>query len=322
MTGTVLILGATGRFGRAATQAFAAGGWSVVAASRKGAASSVRGARAIACDTMDKEAVMAAAKGADVIVHAVNPTYHKWASQLPDITANVIAAGLSSGATVMIPGNVYPFGEAATEVFRERDPRNPSTRKGALRVTMERAFESASRQGLRTVILRSGDYIEREKSGNWFDGHMANKVHKGVFTYPGPMDRVHAWAYLPDKARAMVGLAEMRAELPAFTTIGFDGYSLTGGELKAAVALAVGQPLKLGRIPWRLLRVLGVFSPLIHELIEMRHLWIKPHRVDGEELCELLPDFRPTPLHEALTGVLSQEALVKGLNRVKTPRSA
>lgn len=36
MTGTVLILGANGRFGRVATQAFAHAGWQVRAASRKG----------------------------------------------------------------------------------------------------------------------------------------------------------------------------------------------------------------------------------------------------------------------------------------------
>ena len=36
MTGTVLILGATGKFGRAATIAFAQAGWQVTAASRTG----------------------------------------------------------------------------------------------------------------------------------------------------------------------------------------------------------------------------------------------------------------------------------------------
>jgi nucleoside-diphosphate-sugar epimerase len=258
------------------------------------------------CDASDKSAVIAAAQGVDVIVHAINPLYPDWATELPIFTANIIAAGIASGATVMIPANVYPFGEDTPVVLREGNAPIPSTRKGAMRVTMESAFEDAAKDGLRTIILRGGDYIERTKSGNWFDSHIANKAHKGRFTYPGPMDRVHAWAYLPDMARAMVDLARVRADFPTFTALGFEGYSLTGAELKAAVALAAGRPQKTGSIPWWIIRMVGVFNPLMYELVEMRYLWTTPHRVDGDAMRAVLPDFKPTPLSDAMMDVVVQ----------------
>ena len=253
----------------------------------------------------DRAAVIAVAQGVDVIVHAVHPLYPDWTEVMPLHTANVIAAGLASGAKVMISGNVYTFGEHDKTYLNEAEAPAPTSKKGALRLMMERAFEAAAEQGLRTVILRGGDFIERENTGDWFAAHITGKVPKGAFTYPGPMDAVHAWAYLPDMARAMAELAAKRGTLSAYSSFGFEGYSLTGTELKAAVENAVGRKLKLKFFPWFLLRPLGVFSPLLREVIEMRYLWDTPHRVDGAALAAVLPDFNPTPLEVAMKQVLS-----------------
>jgi nucleoside-diphosphate-sugar epimerase len=322
MTGTVLILGANGRFGRAATQAFLQNGWDVRAASRTGEGDRIPRITRIACDVTNRPAVIAAAEGADVIVHAVNPPYHKWADQLPILSANIIAAGLSSGAAVMIPGNVYAFGKNAPTILREDAALTPTSRKGALRVTMERAFADAAESGLRTIILRGGDFIEREQTGNWFDSQIANKAHKGIFTYPGRMDAVHAWAYLPDMARAMADLAEIRTELPRFATFGFEGYSLTGAELKAAVALSVAHPLKLKSTPWGILGLIGVFSPVLREVIEMRYLWDTPHRIDGTALQAALPHFKLTPLAVAMSDALNRQATSSLSQPISRARSA
>ena len=307
MTGTALILGANGRFGRAATQAFATAGWQVRAATRKGNSQPRAGVSPVAFDVMDRDAVVAAAQGADIIVHAVHPLYPDWAEMMPVHTENIIAAARASGSTVMTVGNVYTFGEHAPELYSESLTPAPTTRKGHIRLAMERSFEAAAAQDVRSVILRSGDFIEREKTGNWFDTYMTNRLHKDVFTYPGPRDVVHAWSYLPDMARAMVALAEKRDTLPAFSSFGYEGYSLTGDEIHEAVEHTLGRPLKAASFPWPLMRVLALFSPLVREVLEMRYLWEVPHRVDGAPLAAVLPDFTPTPLDEALRHVLSQQ---------------
>ena len=92
MTGTVLILGASGTFGSAAAQAFTKGGWQV---------------RRYARGTDMTEA----AKGADLIINALNPQgYKNWDTEIPRITSQVLTAARHSGATVLVPGNVYNFG--------------------------------------------------------------------------------------------------------------------------------------------------------------------------------------------------------------------
>ncbi|HET6417921.1 MAG TPA: NAD(P)H-binding protein, partial [Polyangiales bacterium] len=257
----VLVVGANGRIGRWSVEAFLDAGWKVRAFVRTGSSARVRGGVIVfEGDAFDAEAVTAASEGVAVIVNALNPPYERWAEEVPKITQSILSAAEASGATVMLPGNVYNYGDGMPPVLREDTPHVPTTRKGRLREEMEEAYRQASARGVQTIVLRAGDFIERKATGNWFDTYVGNKVEKGIVTYPGPLDRVHAWAYLPDVARAMVGLAAVRESLGAFETIGFGGFSLTGAELVETMERALERPLKLKRFPWGLVRLMGPFS--------------------------------------------------------------
>ena len=302
---TVLVLGANGRFGRAAVTAFQAAGWQVRAFVRPGRPTATpAGVTAVAGDAFDAASVAAAAQGAGVIVHALNPPYPRWKTDLPKQTASVRTAARASGATVMIPGNVYNYGRTMPARLVEDTPHAPTTRKGRLREAMEAAFRTAADDGVHTVVLRAGDFIEAAQTGNWFDRFIAAKVAHGVAVYPGPRDRVHAWAYLPDMARAMVALAD-RADPPrGFETFNFEGYNVTGAELIAALETAGGKPLKVRGVPWGIMRLIAPFAPMIREVLEMRYLWQVPHALDGTKLRTAIPSFRPTPLDVAMQEVL------------------
>ncbi|UWR21587.1 NAD-dependent epimerase/dehydratase family protein [Sulfitobacter sp. S190] len=304
MSRTVFILGAKGRFGRAATTAFANAGWRVVAVSRDGLpVPGVAQVETIACDVTDAAALEHICAPADVIVHAVNPPYPAWKALLPVTTKNVIRAALAAKATVMVPGNVYNYGADAPADLTEDTPFVPTSRKGVLRVEMENAFADAASRGLRTIVLRGGDFIEAAKTGNWFDSQIINRVDRGIFTYPGRVDAMHAWAYLPDMARALVGLAERRETLRGFEQFNFEGFSLTGAELQSAIEAQIGGSLRHKTIPWPLIRVMGIASPLMREVAEMRYLWDVPHRLADSKLRAFLPRFTATPLGAAMDDV-------------------
>ncbi len=306
MAGDVIILGAKGRFGRAAVDAFLASGWRVRVFARSWSGTpGGAGVDRIAGDGLDAPGLAAAAMGCEVIVNALNPPYPKWAQDVPRLTASVIAAAKQSNATVMVPGNVYNYGAGMPERLTEQTPHAPTTRKGRLREEMERTYAEA---GVQTVILRAGDFMERQKTGNWFDSYVAAHVAKGRVVYPGPLDRVHAWAYLPDLARAMAALADKRNELARFESFGFPGYGLTGEELVDALARACGRGLKVKSLPWPMIRMLGLVLPQMREVGEMSYLWRVPHAIDGSKLAAVLPDFQTTPLAAALTEMLDLRA--------------
>lgn len=292
-----IVLGAKGRFGRAAVTAFAEAGWEVTAFGRNWKGDTPKGVSRVTGDAKDAAALRVACTGQDLIVNAVNPLYPDWKRDLPLLTAATIAAAKHSGATVLIPGNLYNYGEHAPAALQEDTAWQPSSRKGHLRVAMEMAYRTA---GVPTIVLRAGDYIEHEKSGNWFDAQITKDAHKGRTVYPGPLDLIHSWAYLPDVARAAVLLAEKRDIFSPFEEFGFEGYTLTGAELVDHIGKAVGKPQKTSGLPWFIIPVLGLFQPVIREVYEMRYLWHVPHRVVGTKLYRMFPDFKPTPIEDAM----------------------
>lgn len=309
MTNSVLILGAKGRFGRAAATAFIDAGWQVKLMARTWASGRDEGTGServqhVTGNALDAEAVSKAAEGVDVIVNALNPPYGRWARDVPTLTANVIAAARASGATVMIPGNVYNYGEGMPAVLREMTKHAPTAQLGKLREELEQAYRAATTKGVQTIILRAGDFIEGTATNNWFESQMVNKIESGKITYPGPLDQVHAWAYLPDLGRACADLAAKRREFGMFEEFGFEGFNLTGAELFAAVQEAWGKPLKAKPVPWWAIKVLARFMPDMAGVVAMSYLWRTPHAIDGAKLTRALPHFRPTPQSEALAAVL------------------
>jgi nucleoside-diphosphate-sugar epimerase len=286
MAGTVLILGATGRFGRNMAEAFGAAGWTVRRFAR------------------GKDDLTAAARGADVIVNGWNPPYPRWQAELPGLTRQVIAAAEASGASVIVPGNVYVFGAEAPERFAEDTPHAARNRLGRLRVEMEEAYRASTAQ---VIVLRAGDFLDTGATGNWFDRVLAKDVGKGRFVYPGRTDVPHAWAFLPDMARAAVALAEKRGDLGPFEEVPFPGYTLTGAELHGAVERVMDRSLALKPMNWLPLRIARPFWPMAGGLLEMRYLWDKPHHLDGTKFARLLPGFEPTPVETALRAALQAE---------------
>ncbi|MEL0439179.1 sugar nucleotide-binding protein [Phycobacter sp. K97] len=288
MPRNVLILGATGRFGRAASHAFRAAGDHVTAFDRK------------------KDDLMRSAVGKHIIVVGWNPAYPDWAEQVPRLHAQVITAARASGSTVIVPGNVYVFGAQTPTPWSEHSPHEAQNPLGRIRIAMEEAYRASA---VRTILLRAGDFVDTEASGNWFDAVMTAKLARGKFVYPGVPDVPHAWAYLPDMARAAVALADQADRLPVFADIPFPGYTLSGRELHAAVNACLAVPVELRPMSWLPLQLARPFWPLGRGLLEMRYLWNTAHSLDRTLFQDLLPDFKETPLSEALVEILPKSLM-------------
>ena len=116
----------------------------------------------------------------------------------------------SNGATLLFPGSVWNYGRGMPPVLDESTPMQPTTRKGSMRVEIEQRIQEACDRGMRAIVLRAGDFFGGGR-GSWFDLVIAKEIERSRLTYPGPLDVVHAWAYLPDFAATLVRLAERRA---------------------------------------------------------------------------------------------------------------
>jgi len=304
MKGQILVLGAAGRLGFAAAEAFRDAGWSVKGLVRPNAGwRAPRGIDVI--ETNDRAVAVREARGTDIVLHALNAPYTGWAQHALPLAYSAIEAAEQSGATLIFPGNVYNYGAGMPPVLDEATPMRPTSRKGKLRDEVELRLREASDRGVRTIVLRAGDFFGRGQ-GSWFDLVLIKELAKDRITYPGPLDVVHEWAYLPDYIEALVRLAGIRATLGPFETFGFPGHAVTGQEFVTAIAKATGRALKVGHINWWMMRTVGSIWKMGRELTDIGYLWQVPHRIDGSKLAAAIGDVPHTPLETAVTRSLRE----------------
>jgi len=317
---TVLILGANGRFGQAAVAAFAAAGWTVLAQTRRKSADALpAGVMALSTPLDASQDLAAQAKGASVVVYAVNPPYTAWREQALPLLRLGMDLALRLDALLMLPGNVYNFGAGMPPVLDEHTPERPTTVKGRIRCTMEAELAVSASRGLRSVVIRAGDFFGCGR-GSWFDLVIAKSLARGKLVYPGPMNVPHAWAYLPDLARAFVAVAE-RGDVQGFVRLQFAGATLTGAELLGGLEAAAkelgtspAQGFKSGSMPWGVIRLGGLVVPMWREVAEMAYLWRMPHALDGTALGQLVGPVHDTPVPDALRQALKDLGLARRLS--------
>src|SRR5262245_39340478 len=222
-----LVVGASGGIGSETALAFSRHGWKIRAFSRtKGSASGSSGWEWVKGDALDRASVLAASQGVRAIVHAVNPPgYRNWDKLVLPMIDNTIAAAKASGARILLPGTIYNYGPDAFPTLREESPQNATTRKGKIRIELEKKLKDASRQGVRSLIVRFGDFFGPKPGGNWFSQAMVtpNRPLTSI-TYPGKSGVAHEWAYLPDAGEVFAELMDREAELEAFACFHFRGF--------------------------------------------------------------------------------------------------
>lgn len=279
MTKSILILGSSGRFGRHMGEQLRAQGYQVRGFDR----------------TQDDLATAVAQS--DIVVNGWNPKYQHWFRDVMPLTRNLISALKTHNRPLIMAGNVYGYGENPNAPWGPSSDQMAINPMGKLRIEMETAIRDA---GIKTLILRSGDYLDTTASGNWFDSFIAPPAVKGHLSYPGNPNARHAWGFLPDVARAGAILVDMLHDLPQWTDLPIAGYGVTGHEMAGSVGRVLGRSVVAKPMSWTPIQIASPFWPLGRRLLEMRYLWSHDHVLDDAPLRQILPDFTMTPLDQAL----------------------
>ncbi|HEV3429976.1 MAG TPA: NAD-dependent epimerase/dehydratase family protein [Paraburkholderia sp.] len=312
---TALVLGVSGGIGGEVARQLSGAGWRVRALQRSvsGNVSAGRpdGIESVQGDVMDRDAVMRAAQGCQVIVHAVNPPgYRRWADLVLPMIDNTLAAAQAARATVVLPGTVYNYGPEVLPLVAEDAPQQPRTRKGAIRVEMERRIQAATERDVRAIVVRAGDFFGPRVGNSWLaQGFLKPGQPLRTVREPGTPGAGHSWGYVPDVARTMLELIERRATLAPFARFHMAGHwDADGTQIAAAicrVAARHGLTVRRGGFPWPLIYVAALFATTPREMLEMRYLWRETLELDNARLVATLGREPHTPLDAAVEATLA-----------------
>jgi nucleoside-diphosphate-sugar epimerase len=307
-----LVLGASGGFGGALADELIARGRPVRLFARSparlpGRLAKAKGVELITGDVQDAAALVKAAAGSGLVVHGVNYPYDKWVPYLQTATQNIVAATRAAGATLLFAGNVYSLGESSASPLDESAPASATTRKGRFRARLEDLLReatvaSAERPAIRVLTVRAGDYFGPTSRNGLVDRIYGTAARGKPITTFGRLDIMHERIFLPDLARAALDLLALGPALAPYELVHVTpGERIAQRDYFALVGRVAGHPgLKTSILPWPIVALMGLFNPVVRELLELRYLYDTTLLLDGAKLKRLLPAFSFTPPDEAI----------------------
>ena len=295
-----VVLGAAGGTGSAVVRELVARGLPVRAVTRSGTADVPEGVEQVAADIASPDGARRACEGAVVVYHCAQPDYTKWPELFPPLTAAVLDGAAAAGAKLVFADNMYVYGPSDGPMTEET-PQRAEGSKGRVRVEMAAAILRAHADGrLRCTIGRSSDYYGPRGTGTTAGDNIMKPALRGKRArWLGSLDQPHTLNYLEDMGRALVTLGERDEadgqvwHLPA-------AEPLTGRQFLTLVYEAAGHPAKPGVATRPMIRLAGLFNPLVRELNETLYQFERPFISDASKFERAFGPFEPTPHREAV----------------------
>jgi nucleoside-diphosphate-sugar epimerase len=248
----------------------------------------------------DSSSARSALRGADTAVYLVGVPYNHFELH-PVVMRQTLDAAVAEGVKQMLlVGTVYPYGRAQTTPAREDHPREPHTFKGRMRKQQEDLLLEADAAGkIHGTVLRLPDFYGPRVKNSFLDSLFTAAATGGAANLIAPIDRPHQFVYVPDVGATVLDLLQHPEAHGRWWHLAGDG-TASIQQIVAMVGEMAGKPVKTRVFGTTMLRLIGVFQPLMRELVEMNYLLTDPFIMDDSALHALLGGLKKTPMSDGL----------------------
>lgn len=238
--------------------------------------------------------------GIDTAIYLIGVNY--WQFELhPVLMRKVIERAQAAGVKrMLLIGTLYPYGRAQTNPVAEDHPRLPHTYKGRMRKEQEDILFAAHAAGKMQVSeLRLPDFYGPgvDKSFLWNAFVAAKNGSRAQLV--GPIDTPHQFVFVPDVGPIVLQLLNSEGAWGQAWNFAGSGTS-TQRELVQKSFGAAGRPAKMIVAGKTMLRLMGLFNPLMREMVEMHYLQTSPVLLDDSRLVKLLGGVTRTSYDEGI----------------------
>jgi nucleoside-diphosphate-sugar epimerase len=290
----------TGPVGMAVMDELVSKGERVRIVNRSGRASVPEGVEVVGGDAADPTFTREASQGASVVYFALNPPYNKWPELFPPLQAGVLEGAAAAGARLIAMENLYIYGPTDGRPLTEDLPYAANTRKGRVRARMSQELMEAHKSAkVQVAIGRASDFFGPRVLASAAGEQVFGRAVEGKSAQvAGDPDQPHTYTYTPDIGKGLVILGEREEALGRAWHLP-SPETLTTRQFVEMIFEEAGKPARIQAAPKIVLRVFGLFNPIIRETIEMRYEFDEPFVLDTSDFTRTFGD-HATPLKEAI----------------------
>jgi nucleoside-diphosphate-sugar epimerase len=248
----------------------------------------------------DPNEVRKAALQASVVYNCSNVPYNRWTDLLPEIHHGIIEGIAGTEAKLVVMENLYMYGATQGKVITEDLAYHPCSRKGEVRARLsEELFNAHAKGKIRAVSGRASDFFGPRALQSALGERIFFPALKGKAAQVlGNPDLLHTYTYVPDIGKALVVLGERDEALGKAWHLP-NPETVTTRQIVEMIYKKLDYPLKIKSASRGLIRMIGIFNPVVRELIEMMYEFEEPFLVDDTRFRKLF-GLSATPLDKAI----------------------
>ncbi|KMJ57600.1 NADH-ubiquinone oxidoreductase [Bacillus sp. LL01] len=297
-----MVIGASGGMGYALVMELVKRGVEVVAFARRkerliNLFGGVEKVIIVAGDASELKQISYAAKGVDVIFHALNLPYEEWKEKLLPITKNILEATEENSAKLAVVDNIYAYGKSNGVPLSEDREKIPHTKKGKLRLAMGELILQAP---VPSFVCHFPDFYGPNASNTYIHFTLEQLLKKGKGGFVGRGDIEREFIFTKDGARMMVELAlsgdayGQSWNIPAVSTI-------TGRDFEQIVKEQLGEDKQLYYITKPMFTLYALIAGKgMREAVEMQYINSEPTILSGEKVKRFLGETYSTTYEKGI----------------------
>lgn len=248
-----------------------------------------------------------AVEGSEVVYLMVGLLYDAkvWQRDWPIVMQNTINACKKHNTKLVFFDNVYALGYV-DGVMTEETPFNPISKKGKVRAQIAQMLLDEMKSGsIQALIARAPDFYGPNVSSSMLDSTFIQNIAKGEKPMLiGKEGMLHCYIYTHDAAIATAMLGNTPDAYNQTWNLPTVAEPITPQQLAGLFSTALGKEVKYTMLGTFMLKIVGLFTPIVKEVVEMMYQYNHHYKFDSAKFNKRF-NFTPTPYK---TGV---EAIVK-----------
>jgi len=238
-------------------------------------------------DVTDSYQLENAIKGSSIVYLLVGLPYETpiWQKEWPLLMKRTIDACLKNNAKLVFFDNVYMYDKAYLNHMTEETPLKPCSKKGEVRTQLVHLInDSIKTKGLKAMIVRAADFYGPGNDRSMLLEMALKNVVKGKSAqWLGNLDSIHSFTYTPDAAKATALLANTESAYQQVWHLPTSHEKLSVRNLVSLSNEILGSKKSISIIPKWLIKVLGLFIPIMKELPEMIYQFDRDYFFDSSK---------------------------------------